>query len=86
MLGGCAAFDYRRGDAPQALARVPLVDPRPRIALVLGAGGPRGYAHIGVLRVLEEAGVEPDLVVGRQRRRADRRLLGQAGWTCRRDR
>jgi NTE family protein len=31
---------------------------------VLGSGGPRGYAHIGVLHVLEEAGVVPDLVVG----------------------
>jgi NTE family protein len=31
---------------------------------VLGAGGPRGYAHVGVLRVLEEAGIVPDLVVG----------------------
>ncbi len=63
-LGGCAAFDYRRGDAPQALARVPPMQPRPRIALVLGSGGPRGYAHIGVLRVLEDAGIVPDLVVG----------------------
>lgn len=38
--------------------------PRPRIALVLGSGGPRGYAHVGVMQVLEEAGVELDLVVG----------------------
>jgi NTE family protein len=43
---------------------MPSLDPRPRIALVLGSGGPRGYAHIGVLRVLEEAGIVPDLVVG----------------------
>lgn len=64
VLGGCAAFDYRLGDAPQALDRVPPLNPRPSIALVLGSGGPRGYAHIGVLRVLEEAGVVPDLVVG----------------------
>lgn len=64
VLGGCAAFDYRVADAPQALARMPLLEPRPRIALVLGSGGPRGYAHIGVLRVLEEAGIVPDLVVG----------------------
>ncbi len=63
-LAGCAAFDYRAGDAPQALAAVPRLDPAPRLALVLGSGGPRGYAHIGVLRVLEEAGLVPDLVVG----------------------
>lgn len=63
-LPGCAAFDYRADDAPRALARIEQLAPRPRIALVLGSGGPRGYAHIGVLRVLEEAGIEPDLIVG----------------------
>lgn len=63
-LGGCAAFDYVRPDAPSAIAQVPRFSPAPRIALVLGSGGPRGYAHIGVLRVLEEAGVVPDLIVG----------------------
>ena len=36
----------------------------PRIALVLGSGGPRGFAHIGVLKVLDEIGVHPDLIVG----------------------
>lgn len=63
-LGGCAAFDYHAPDAPRALRMPPRLDPAPRIALVLGSGGPRGYAHIGVLRVLEDAGIEPDLVVG----------------------
>jgi NTE family protein len=63
-LGGCAAFDYREPDAPRALPEVPPLAPAPRLALVLGSGGPRGYAHLGVLRVLEEAGVVPDLVVG----------------------
>lgn len=64
LLGGCAAFDYTAADAPVALPTPPRLDPAPRIALVLGSGGPRGYAHIGVLRVLEDAGVTPDLVVG----------------------
>lgn len=36
----------------------------PTVALVLGGGGLRGFAHIGVLRALEEAGIRPDLVVG----------------------
>jgi NTE family protein len=64
LLGACAAFDYRQHDAPLALEQPPRLDPAPGIALVLGSGGPRGYAHIGVLRVLEEAGIVPDLVVG----------------------
>jgi NTE family protein len=34
------------------------------VALVLGSGGPRGFAHIGVLKVLEDAGIKPDLIIG----------------------
>lgn len=34
------------------------------VALVLGGGGARGAAHIGVLKVLEENGMRPDIVVG----------------------
>lgn len=37
---------------------------RPKVAVVLGGGGLRGFAHIGVLRALEEAGVQADIVVG----------------------
>lgn len=37
---------------------------KPKIALVLGGGGAKGVAHLGVLEVLEEAGVEIDLIVG----------------------
>lgn len=64
LLGGCAAFDYTGADAPLALQTPPRLEPAPRIALVLGSGGPRGYAHIGVLRVLEGASITPDVVVG----------------------
>lgn len=35
-----------------------------RIALVLGGGGLKGFAHIGVLRALEERGIEPALYAG----------------------
>ena len=37
---------------------------RPKIILVLGGGGARGFAHIGVLNVLKEANVPIDMVVG----------------------
>ncbi len=36
----------------------------PRIALVLGGGAARGWAHIGVIRALADAGVQPHLVCG----------------------
>src|SRR6185503_8503569 len=39
-------------------------EPPPRIGLVLGGGGARGGAHIGVLRVLEELRVPVDYVAG----------------------
>jgi len=37
---------------------------KPVIALVLGSGGARGYAHIGVIQVLEQHGIKPDFIVG----------------------
>ena len=37
---------------------------RSRIGLALGSGAARGWAHIGVLRALNEIGVRPDVVVG----------------------
>src|SRR5574337_785951 len=36
----------------------------PRVGLALGGGAARGFAHVGVIQVLEEAGVRPDLVAG----------------------
>jgi NTE family protein len=62
MLAGC-------GVAPEVpKERLPRfvqpTGPAPRVALVLGSGGPRGFAHIGVLKVLEANGIKPDLIVG----------------------
>ncbi len=37
---------------------------RPLIGLALGSGSARGWAHIGVLRALLEAGIQPDVVCG----------------------
>ncbi len=49
----------------------PSIDPQPpkvlrapKIGLALGGGAARGFAHIGVIQVLEENGIKPDLVVG----------------------
>jgi NTE family protein len=47
------------------VAVVPPAPPKPpRIGLALGGGAARGFAHIGVIQVLEENGIKPDLVVG----------------------
>ena len=45
--------------APPAVPKRP-----PKLGLALGGGAARGFAHIGVIQVLEEAGIRPDLVVG----------------------
>ena len=37
---------------------------RKKVAVVLGGGGAKGVAHIGVLKVLEEAGIPIDIVAG----------------------
>ena len=37
---------------------------KPGIALALGGGAARGWAHIGVLRALDEAGIEIDMIAG----------------------
>ncbi len=49
----------------QAPAAATLVPKRPpRLGLALGGGAARGFAHIGVIQVLESAGIQADLVVG----------------------
>jgi NTE family protein len=53
--------------ALSALAQQESPEPAPappKLALVLSGGGARGAAHIGVLKVLEEMHIVPDLVVG----------------------
>jgi NTE family protein len=50
------------GPAAAQVSDAPSV--RPRVGLVLSGGGARGIAHVGVLKVLEEARVPVDLIVG----------------------
>jgi NTE family protein len=38
--------------------------PRPKIALVLGGGAARGFAHVGVIRALEQEKIPIDMIVG----------------------
>jgi NTE family protein len=37
---------------------------RPKVAVVLCGGGAKGAAHVGALKVLEDAGIKPDLIIG----------------------
>jgi len=50
---------------PRSVPLAPVVlGDRPVIAFVLGGGGARGFAHVGALKVLDDAGIRADLVVG----------------------
>jgi NTE family protein len=63
-LAGCASQAPR--PAPVSAPPVAVVtSPKPvRIGLALGGGAARGFAHVGVIAVLEEAGLKPQVVVG----------------------
>ena len=37
---------------------------RPKVGLVLSGGGAKGFAHIGVIKELEKAGIKPDIITG----------------------
>lgn len=55
------------GSLVPTAALPPIEAPRPertRIALALGGGAARGWAHIGVLRALDEAGIEVSMIAG----------------------
>lgn len=67
-LAGCSTFQASPPPAPAPVDSTPP-GPRPppkppRIGLALGGGAARGFAHIGVIQVLEEAGIKVDLVAG----------------------
>lgn len=59
-----ADFHHLRGDHPEDVARLARMVTGTACGVVLGGGGPRGFAHLGALRALEEAGVPIDVVGG----------------------
>jgi NTE family protein len=62
LLGGCAAV-IQKEEVPVPPPQ-PVAKRAPKLGLALGGGAARGFAHVGVIQVLEEAGLGPDLVVG----------------------
>ncbi len=63
-LGGCATRQVEPPVEPPPVVVQPVVKKPPRIGLALGGGAARGFAHVGVIQVLEEAGIKVDLVAG----------------------
>ena len=65
LLAACAT-PAPQGPPTVAPPETPVVVPKraPIIGLALGGGAARGFAHVGVIQVLEEAGIHPNLVLG----------------------
>jgi len=71
-LGGCvsAGKSPAQSSSPEPVNVSPnpqppeIKVPPQRIALVLGGGAAKGFAHIGVIKALESQGIRPDIVVG----------------------
>ncbi|MGS0758914.1 patatin-like phospholipase family protein, partial [Roseateles sp. GG27B] len=69
VLAACSSTPLRPSDVsaaavlPAPVVVKPAAKP-PRLGLALGGGAARGFAHIGVIQVLEEQGIKVDLVAG----------------------
>ncbi len=58
----CACFGGTKPPPPAPLVPPPVV--KLRIGLALGGGAAKGFAHIGVIKMLEANGIHPDVVAG----------------------
>lgn len=62
ILGACAQLPSTGPVSP--IPQIPTLKKPARLGLALGGGAARGFAHIGVIQVLEETGFQPDMIVG----------------------
>lgn len=63
LLTGCSHKQYLPVDNPESPPPF-FVPEKIRVAVVLGSGGVRGMAHVGVLEEFEKEGIPIDLIVG----------------------
>lgn len=69
LLAGCSSLPSGPPESPPPVPSVVVTPPEParrppRLGLALGGGAARGFAHVGVIQVLEAHGIRPDMVVG----------------------
>ena len=64
LLAACTTVKPPEVVVQPEVPQVPAAKKIPKLGLALGGGAARGFAHIGVIQVLEENGIKPDLVVG----------------------
>ena len=64
-LSACTTTPVKPTDQPATNSTEPAAIKRlPKIGLALGGGAARGFAHVGVIAALEEAGIKIDMVLG----------------------
>lgn len=64
IISSCSAQRYCPSDCPPPLPQCGEIKKPIRLVLVLGGGGARGIAHVGVLEELEKANIPIDVVIG----------------------
>ena len=64
LQAGCTLISPSRSDPAAAIVAPAKTVAPVKVALVLGGGAARGFAHIGVIKALESQGIVPDMVVG----------------------
>ncbi|BEV72528.1 MULTISPECIES: patatin-like phospholipase family protein [unclassified Paludibacterium] len=61
LLAACGSLSHK---PEPVVAPKPVTPPHIRIGLALGGGAAKGFAHVGVIKVLEANGIVPDIVTG----------------------
>ena len=69
LVAGCVTLSPASLPPPPVIPQAPTPKPAPtskpiKVGLALGGGAARGFAHIGVIKVLEAQGLTPDIIVG----------------------
>lgn len=66
IITGCTSLNHSNkvGFYEPVPGSVKAYTPQPRVGLALGGGGVRGFVHLGVLKAMEEQGIQMDVVTG----------------------
>ena len=64
ILSGCSMMQSGKDTSPGSVSPPSAIIKDPIIGLALGGGAARGFAHIGVIKVLEANGIKPNVIVG----------------------
>ena len=62
ILSACSIIETKKSSNESN--KTPILSKTPVIGLALGGGAARGFAHIGVIKVLEANGIKPNIIVG----------------------